>query len=393
VASGFAFFAFSIFMSLDFPIMRFLILTAGYGEGHNAAARGLAAACARLGVDAQIADIFSQSRAPFYEQSRRAYLSVIHRAPRLWQLAYWLIDRFPLVEFSLAAMGKMLRALAELLADRKPHAVISVYPLYGYFIGRLYPRGVDRPFAFHTVVTDSITINSVWHRCASDSFIVPNEASARALREAGVPSEKVRVLGFPVLPIFADPREPRPAPAPPRVLFVNNSGGDSAAAIVARLLRIEPLHFTVAAGRDQAMVERIGAIARAAGREIELHGWTERMPELVMSHHLLIGKAGGATVQEAIAARTPMLMTQVVPGQEEGNARLLIESGCGALCETPELLAAQVTALFAGAGAQWRQWDKNIACLSRPDAAREIVRTLSVESGCSGVEKARHDLC
>ena len=60
-----------------------------------------------------------------------------------------------------------------------------------------------RPFAFHTVVTDSITINSIWHRCQSDTFLVPNDETAAVMIRAGVPKERVRVLGFPVPPRFA----------------------------------------------------------------------------------------------------------------------------------------------------------------------------------------------
>jgi processive 1,2-diacylglycerol beta-glucosyltransferase len=54
-----------------------------------------------------------------------------------------------------------------------------------------------------------------------------------------------------------------------------------------------------------------------------------------MSHHVVISKAGGATTREAIAARCPMLVSQIVPGQEEGNYELLRRHGVGALAETP----------------------------------------------------------
>ena len=151
-----------------------------------------------------------------------------------------------------------------------------------------------------------------------------------------------------------------------------NAGKSVAPEIVARLLDLGDLHLTVTVGRDETLRERV--LAAAAGRDLEIHGWTPHMPELLMSHHLLIGKAGGAAVQETIAAQTPMLITQVVPGQEEGNARLLIENGCGALCPTPELIAAKVRHLFANDAAAWRRWQTNIERISRPDAALQIAR-------------------
>ena len=349
---------------------KVLLLTAGYGEGHNAAARGLHAALAERGADAETLDLFALTGGAFYERSRRGYLALINRAPRVWAAIFGLIDRAPIVPLTLPFLGKMRRALAALLAEKRPVAVVSVYPIYAYLIRQLYPDAAARPFAFHTVVTDSITINSVWHRAPSDTFLVPNDASARVMARAGVPLEKLRVLGFPVPPRFARDRPERPAPLPLRVLYTINAGSAQAPGIVARLLQISGLHLTVAYGRDEAL--RPCLEAAAAGRPLELHGWTPHMPELLMTHHLLIGKAGGATVQESIAAGTPMLITQVVPGQEEGNARLLFENECGALCPTADALAAKIEHLFADDAAVWRQWERNIARLAKPDAALQI---------------------
>jgi UDP-N-acetylglucosamine:LPS N-acetylglucosamine transferase len=69
-----------------------------------------------------------------------------------------------------------------------------------------------------------------------------------------------------------------------------------------------------------------------------------------------------------------MLMTQVVPGQEEGNAELLFQNRCGALCPTPDALAEKIEQLFADGAADWRAWEQNITRLSRPDAALQIAR-------------------
>ena len=349
---------------------KVLILTAGYGEGHNAAARGLQMAFAERGADVEILDLFALTGGEGYAWSRRAYLDLINRAPHLWAAIYRFIDRAPMVSLTLPFMGAMFRTLRRLLDEKQPVAVLSVYPVYGYLIEQLYPQ--TRPFAFHTVVTDSITINSVWHRCASDSFIVPNEDSARVMVAAGVPPAKVRTLGFPVPPRFSRDRPARPAPTPPRVLYMINAGRDQAPAIVRRLLAIEPLHLTVTVGRDEALRATLEQVASAAGRPLEIHGWTPHMPELLMTHHVLIGKAGGATVQESIAACTPMLLTQIIPGQEEGNAQLLLDNHCGALCETPDALAAAIERAFAADAAVWREWERNITRLSRPDAALRI---------------------
>lgn len=371
---------------------KILLLTAGYGEGHNAAARGLQAAFHHLApemVDAQFHDLFATTYGAAHEQARRNYVMLINRAPRVWAAIYSLLDRTPLLAFTLPFLSALKRALAELIAREQPAAIVSVYPVYAHLLARLYPAGKPRPFALHTVITDSITVNRVWLCGASDTFIVPNEDTARVLDRLGVPAAKVRTLGFPVHPRFALEKIERPDPGPgvaPRVLYMVNARPDLAPAIVRHLLGIDPLHLTVTAGRDAALAATLEAVASEAGRPIELHGWTDRMPTLLRTHHLLIGKAGGATVQETIAARTPMLLTGVVPGQEEGNARLLFDNDCGRLATTPEALATTVQGAFAEGATQWRRWEANITRLSRPDAALRIARVVLEEIGNLGLK-------
>ncbi|HEV7867106.1 MAG TPA: hypothetical protein VGO90_05460 [Chthoniobacteraceae bacterium] len=351
---------------------KIIILTAGYGEGHNAAARGLEAAFRELDTDAQVVDLFALTSGAFYQHSRRGYVELINRAPKIWAAVFGLIDRFPIVPLTLPLLGKMRRTLRDIIEREQPTAVISVYPVYGYLVEQLYPGA--RPFAFHTVVTDSITINSVWHRCGSDTFLVPNEDTARVMEAAGVSADRLHTLGFPVLPRFARDRPARSSPPPGRVLYMVNAGRQHAAAIVRRLLALPNVHLTVTVGRDTALGEALRGVAAELDKPLEIHGWTLEMPELLMTHHLLIGKAGGATVQETIAAGTPMLLTQIIPGQEEGNAQLLLENDCGAFCPTAETLAEAIDRAFANDAAVWKTWAANIARLSRPDAAREIAR-------------------
>jgi len=75
----------------------------------------------------------------------------------------------------------------------------------------------------------------------------------------------------------------------------------------------------VTVGRHSELKEKLAKRARKYDGRLHLLGWTNQMPELMMRSHLVIGKAGGATVQEAIAARCPLIINQVIPGQEEAT--------------------------------------------------------------------------
>jgi 1,2-diacylglycerol 3-beta-galactosyltransferase len=50
---------------------------------------------------------------------------------------------------------------------------------------------------------------------------------------------------------------------------------------------------------------------------------------------LVISKAGGLIVTEAIACGRPLLFIDVTPGQEEGNAEYIIQNGAGEWAKSP----------------------------------------------------------
>src|SRR6476646_5493920 len=93
--------------------------------------------------------------------------------------------------------------------------------------------------------------------------------------------------------------------------------------------------------------------------------------------HLLIGKAGGATVQEAIAAACPMIINHVVSGQEEGNAQLIVQTNSGAIALSANATIAEIQRAFTDGARQWQIWKDNIARMSRPRASLDIAEFLT----------------
>ncbi len=360
---------------------KILILTAGYGEGHNTAARNLCAALKEAEgphrVDPRVLDLLETTYGRMNDLVKKAYLATIRHVPAVWEKIYEMIDSHSAFADNLAVLAPLRHALEALLLEEQPCAVVSTYPVYNHLIDQIYSDGRPRPFSQITVITDSISINSIWYRCGSDAFVVANEETASVLRNEEVPDQKIHVLGFPVALAFAEMRETRAIPGPGerwRVLYVVNAARKEAPPLVKELLKLDNVDLQVTVGRDAELRAQLEAVIAESGRTAQVHGWTDQLPALIGGAHLVISKAGGATVQETLAARTPLVMTQVVPGQEEGNARLLLENDCGALARSvPEIVAAVQNA-FADGGAIWQKWHANTGRLSRPDAARAIGR-------------------
>ena len=364
---------------------KILILTAGFGDGHNAAARSLRDAIEMLDEDArtEVLDLFADSYGVFNTVARKTYLGVVQYAPKLWGGIYSLLDKSPLVEKQLGNFTRLQATLEKILGEAQPDCVISTYPVYGHVIQKIYRHHHERPFRLITVVTDSITINSAWFRAPSDFFCVANDASAEALRKGGVPEKQIKVLGFPVNPVFAEPAAELPPPVgdePRRVLYIINTGKKKAGKAIDRLLELDKVHLTITAGRDAKLRSELIERTRKHSDRVRVFGWTNQMPELMMSHHLVISKAGGATVQEAIAARCPMIVNQVIPGQEEGNAELIWRYNLGAIGEKNREVAELVEKAFAKRAALWSEWRANLKKISRPDAALRIGELILAEA-------------
>lgn len=358
---------------------KVLILSAGYGEGHNTAARNLRAGIQTVSggeTEALVLDPLSTTYGWADRWAKQCYMATINHLPSLWAAAYRVIDSSA-AEYAVSMNG--LRATIQRMVEaEKPDAVVCTHPVYNYALRGILRSNVrQRRFAHVTVITDSISVNSVWHRFGSDAFVVANEDTAAVLRKRRVSADKIRVIGFPVSSRFT---EHEPLCEPPRpgqrwqVLYVINSGKRDAPNLVRQLLQLEEIDLTITVGRDELLRKEIEAVVAQSERKVDVFGWTDRLPDLMCNSHLLISKAGGATVQEALAARTPMVVTQVVPGQEEGNARLLFQHRCGILAGNSSRVVTAVRGAIANNGALWREWCRNIDGLRRPNAACEIAR-------------------
>lgn len=356
---------------------RILILTAGYGEGHNSAARALKTAFdEQPGVEAELVDLFALRAPRLNNLSRRGYLKLINTAPRVWSSVYQWLDRSPRAPAMFRTLASHQRLLARLIAEKQPAALVSTYPVYAWLLNRLRAEGQE--FCPHyTVITDAITINSLWYRTPSAGWFVTDGDSASFLRERGIPAERIHVSGFPVALPFADRhalwQPPALTPhAPRRILFMINSARGPALRIARELLQHRNWRITFTAGRDEAFRRELENLVQGAPAHAEVFGWTDRVPELLMTHHVVISKAGGATTQESINALCPMLISQIVPGQEEGNAELLRRHDAGALATTPAGIVSTLQRAFAGDAALWHHWRDNLRKLARPNAARDI---------------------
>ncbi|MFZ4693856.1 MAG: MGDG synthase family glycosyltransferase [Verrucomicrobiia bacterium] len=376
------------------PVRRILILTAGFGAGHNAAAFGLRDAIEEVSEDAkvEVLDLFCHCYGKIYKWVSKLFLGMVQHTPSLWGGMYQMLDKTSLIERQMALLSKPSEALRDILKATEFDALVSTYPAYSYVANRIFRDHHERPIPFITVVTDSNTVHSSWYGAPSDAWVVSNASTAQAMVDAGVPEEKVHPLGFPVSPRFlalaSQPPPPLPSRDEPlRVLYLIHHGKKRVGKVLDDLLAIPHLRLTITCSADANLRAKMIERTRRHGNRVRVLGWTNRMPDLLATHHLVITKAGGAITQEAIAARCPLVINQVLPGQEEGNARLVENLGLGTVAMDDASVVMVVRGVASDRGVTWRKWRRALEQHSRSDAALRIAefvlrRGSASEGGC-----------
>jgi processive 1,2-diacylglycerol beta-glucosyltransferase len=315
-------------------VRRVLVLTASYGSGHNEAARCVAAEVTRRGAEPLVVDHFRDLVHPLFDRATRAaYLALLRRLPEVWGLAYALGDRLasdsPLT-FGASRMGA--RRLGALLERLAPDAVVTVHATPALAMAALTRAG--RRVPPHTTVVTDFVAHSQWIAPGIDRYCVAADEVGHDLVARGIPRERVVVTGVPVRAEFAsapDPREMRrtlglPADVPVVLAMAGSWGSVGRLPDVARALgRIRgPVVGILVAGHDARLR---ASLERLAGSSLRVVGFVPDVHRLMAAADLVVTKAGGMTLAEAMAMEVPLLFYGSLPGQERRNERFAAAAG------------------------------------------------------------------
>ena len=138
---------------------KILILTAGFGEGHNSAARGVRDGLARVALDqttVELRDLFAEAYGPINELVRRSYLALVNSAPRAWGVVYRWLDRKTDYNTEFRRLARLKAQFAPVLDRFQPNIVVCSFPAYANVLQEIL--GAGRVCKCVVVVTDSITI-------------------------------------------------------------------------------------------------------------------------------------------------------------------------------------------------------------------------------------------
>lgn len=364
-------------------ISKLLILSASYGEGHQQAAVAVSDAMRAVNeeIDIQIVDYIRTVHPMLDSVAKYCYLTSVRFAPALYGLFYRGTSQIPpssLLQRQLNSIG--LEDLAEQLDTYQPDVILSTFPIPAGVVSYLKQQGrTDVPLA--TVITDH-AIHSQWIHPQTDRYFVGSNHVKAGLIRRGIAAEAVQVTGIPVRPAFAETYD-RTAlqrkygldPDIPTVLVMGGAYGvlGDIQSICEELFHYpHPLQVVIITGRNERMKAQLDVAVQDATTFARVYGFVREVHELMRVADVMVTKAGGLTISEALAMQLPMVLYRPIPGQEVQNALFLVRSGVAVLARSRKEVSEHLYDLLIARPDKRRQMRAKALGIRKLHAASEI---------------------
>jgi processive 1,2-diacylglycerol beta-glucosyltransferase len=364
---------------------RILILSTSAGAGHVAAARALEQVFAR---SADIEEVIHKDALEFTNQTFRdfyseLYLTLVKRSPHFVGWWYDESDEPWRTDQVRSAMDRInLQPLSKFILEYQPHRVVCTHFLPAGLVAYLMEK--QQLDTHLSIVTTDYDFHSQWLSKLFNRYFVAIEQTKAHLVALGIPEERVTVSGIPIDPAFGEPLDRAAVlskyrldgQVPMLVFSAGAVGGGPVRAIVEQLMLLEhDAQCIVICGRNVEMRREIEALVVSQAEKFRILGFSADMPNLMRVATLFIGKPGGLTASEAMAAGVPMVISSPIPGQEERNSDHLLENGAAIKINDLTTVAFKLD-LLLGDPDRLRQMRENTRRLGRPGAAQAIVDAL-----------------
>lgn len=361
-----------------------LLLSAPYGGGHRRVAEVLDRIWRDTapGVRVDAVDFFDAfvNRTVSHLTSS-LYINSVRHAPKLWGAFYYATGNIrpdSPTQKMINRLGR--RRLAAYIRDRRPDVVVHTHPTPAGVMSDLKVQSVvDRPSL--VVITD-YAIHSQWVHPGVERYCVATDEIRAGLVDRGIPPDRITVTGIPVDPVFASPLDRaetahRLGLDPTRTTVLVMAGAYAMLGGVADVHRVlmhcpRRVQAVFICGRDPGLVEKLRQRSR---RRPDLHvqGYVANVHEWMAASDLLVTKAGGITVSEALTRELPMVIYRPIPGQEDWNTQTVAAAGAAKVAGNPNDLARVLETLLSDPGAL-DSMRRAARRFKRPHAAHDVAR-------------------
>lgn len=363
----------------DLSRKNILFLYSSVGGAHRSVANAIATMIQQSypgQFNLQLAEVFTTQEFFPLNLVFNLYPQFLIHHPAVWRIVYHITNgrlRFKIMEK--IATPLIRPKLCQLLLTTKPDAIVSTIHSIDNFVTEAL-KGLGWGIPFITIVVDLVNIHTAWAAPGADWYVVHTEAAKKACIKYGIESERIRVYGLPVNPEFcqqgASKREIRTRMGLKADLFtvLILGGAEGAGNILDTALALSkahlPIQMIVVTGRNEALQGKFNQIE--FGTPTKVYGFVDKMPELMRAADITVTKAGPGTIVEALNSNLPIIITNALPGQEEGNVDYVVRNQVGWMVKGHKDLSRAAQRLIEDRD-EYERLVRNAQRVSKPDAA------------------------
>jgi processive 1,2-diacylglycerol beta-glucosyltransferase len=366
---------------------KILVLSASVGAGHMRAAQAVELALRQVAPDAEVKnlDVLTLTNIAFRKIYGEAYLDLVNKAPHVLGYFYDVMDRPRRAESRRDALRGVvnklnLSKLCDMLECDHWDVIVNTHFLPAEIIAMLRKkRKVKTPQM--TVTTDFET-HRLWVNQPMEKFCTATEEGAEYLAHWGVPRETINVIGIPIHPAFAQPKDrvaclKAQGLLGDRPVVLQLAGGFGVGPIqniFESILSIkERLEIVVVAGKNEKVRKQLAAINPPKHHRVKVIGFTTEMHELMTAADLVVTKPGGLTSSEVLACGAAMAIVNPIPGQESRNSDYLLENGAAIKINNLGTLAFRLAKLLENPN-ELSRLKQNAKRIGKPNAAFDVAK-------------------
>jgi processive 1,2-diacylglycerol beta-glucosyltransferase len=320
--------------------LKVLVFSASFGNGHLRAAEAVIEGIRIKEPSAKIIHLdfgdFLSKR--FNAMIKNVYGEIIKHVPKLWGKIYYKTAMVQPKSMSQRFMSHLGRSdFLKYIHTFEPDFIVCTYPTVSSTLAQLrFEQILQVPVI--TVITD-YTVHSHWVHPGVDRYIVACAEVKESLESWGIKARCIHVTGIPVSLKFEEEIDRGQIITKlglktdlPTFLVMGGSYGvlKSAKRICKKLVDSPvPVQIIIVCGKNKKLYLSLEEVIAQGRNHMIRFEFVDNVEELMSVSDLIITKAGGLTVSEALTKHLPLLIYKPIPGQEEENAHFVQRIGAG----------------------------------------------------------------
>lgn len=332
---------------------KILILTGSYGNGHLEVTRSLITELNKRGITNIVtSDLFYEAHPILTNVTRKLYIKSFSKGQNIYGFLYYKSD-YRLTDFRIDRMidryGYM--RISQLMKENDFDVVINTFPMQALPI---YKQRIKPGIPFINVLTD-FCLHTRWISDGIDYFFVACDSLKKELMDTGINGNKITISGIPIKEEFNHPSldsshkyfSSIETNETKKLLISAGAYGvlKDLAHILEELKIKEELNITVVCGSNQLLFKEL-MNKYQNDTNITILGYVSNMAKLMSESDIMVTKAGGISLSEALAIQIPLILTPAVPGQEKDNAYFFEKEGMAIVTKSEEEIAPAVLSLL-----------------------------------------------